>query len=95
LGYGVAPQSGAVSVSGFEPNAGYVLEIWDTYETDPIRQVTATRTLHANAAGELRIDVQGLTKDIAVKIFRPAQAPVRAAPPSGVRRGGAGVGPAR
>ena len=58
--------SGTVSLPGFTAGASYNIEWWDTYKvTYPILR---TEEQVANGNGVLELAVEGLEKDIAVKI---------------------------
>jgi hypothetical protein len=67
----ISPASGEVVVPGFTAGASYALERWDTYV--PGGRITATETLSADADGNLRIAVNALTTDVALKV-RPNSA---------------------
>jgi hypothetical protein len=63
-GIAVAPLSGTVRVTGFNPGTAYQVQWWDTYAGQPSR----TETITANSAGEVVLVVTDLVKDTAVKI---------------------------
>ncbi len=65
----ISPISGWVTVDGFEPGRSYILEWWDTYQPDPLRQVTARQTVLAQQDGSIAILVDQLVSDLAIKIF--------------------------
>jgi hypothetical protein len=74
-GAAIPPVSGEVSVPGFVPGGRYLLERWDTYR--PGGGITSTEELTADASGNVRIAIQGLAADVALKLRAvvPAGAP--------------------
>ena len=64
-------QSGTVTIKDLTPGKMYVVEWWDTYNT---QQVTATQVLAAQANGSLVLTVNNLEKDVAIKV-RPVISP--------------------
>ena len=68
------PQSGSLTVAGFNPGCTYTVEWWDTWEADSRLQIIARSLVEANISGELNIDLRGfqqagLQTDAAVKIY--------------------------
>jgi hypothetical protein len=68
-GVSIPAISGTVTISDFEPGRRYTAQWWDTFQTDPTRQILRTETLVAQRDGSLIIAVANLDKDIAVKLF--------------------------
>jgi hypothetical protein len=68
-GVTVEPASGSVTITGFQPGQSYTLQLWDTYQTDPAQQITLSTTVSANANGALKIQLDDLTTDVAIKIL--------------------------
>lgn len=64
----IPPVSGSVKLDGFTAGRLYVVQWWDTYQTDASRQVTRTEWVTADAAGSLTLQVANLAADVAVKI---------------------------
>ncbi len=67
-GTAIPSQSASISVSGFQPGAGYTIEWWDTYETDPSLQIMRTDTVSASPDGSITFAVD-TAADVAVKIY--------------------------
>jgi hypothetical protein len=57
-----------VSLERFVPGWPYEVQWWDTYQPDPSRQVLRSESVHAQPDGSLRLMVQDLSTDVAVKI---------------------------
>lgn len=74
-GVTIPPVSGEVVVPGFVPGALYVLERWDTYRLGG--GISSTQALTADASGSLRITIEALVTDTALKLraIAPAGAP--------------------
>lgn len=70
-GVSIPPISGTVTISGFEPGKSYLLQWWDTFQTDPTQQILRSETLVAQNDGSLAIAVANLSADVAVKLFSP------------------------
>ena len=68
-GVSVPAQSVTITLAGFQPNRSYIAEWWDTYQSDPARQIIKTETLTAASDGSLEVNVNDLTSDVAVKIL--------------------------
>ncbi len=60
----IAPISGTITISGFNPNNSTKVEWWDTYAG----VVTSTQNISTDGTGNLVIPITNLTTDIAVKI---------------------------
>jgi hypothetical protein len=64
------PASATLTIPGFVPGAGYAVQWWDPYAgpgTDPI---VRTEPKEARADGTIVLSVQGLERDVALKIVR-------------------------
>lgn len=64
----IAAINGAVNIYGFNRGAVYVVEWWDTYQTDPALQVLGVERLTARPDGSIQLQVNDLVSDFAVKI---------------------------
>jgi len=64
-GVNIAPQSGTITVSGFNPNESFTIEEWDTWTG----QAAGTRTETVNSNGELVLSVSNLTTDLAFRVL--------------------------
>ncbi|MEZ5317455.1 MAG: DUF5060 domain-containing protein [Vicinamibacterales bacterium] len=62
-----APVSAAIDVPGFAPDAAVRVEWWDTWA--PGGRVTGESRLRTDARGTLRIDVEAIQADVALKVF--------------------------
>lgn len=60
----IPPQSGTVTISGFNPNQTLTLETWDTYTG----QISNTQNIQTNSQGAVSIAVNNLTSDVAYRI---------------------------
>ena len=60
----ITPQSGTISVSGFNPNQNLKIEWWDTYTGT----ISIAENINSNSSGNLTLTVTNLTTDMAVKI---------------------------
>lgn len=67
-GVNIVPVSGTVHVAGFTPGQSYIIEWWDTYQTNPATQIVSTQTILARSDGSIVLNVNGITTDTAVKI---------------------------
>jgi hypothetical protein len=65
----ISPVSGTVDIAGFVPNDSYIVQWWDTYQSDINLQVTNTERIKADALGAIRLTVTNLAMDTAVKIL--------------------------
>lgn len=63
-GLSIPPLSGTVSIPGFVPNSSYTAAWWNTYTG----QINATETIESDGKGVLRLEVNNLVDDVAVKI---------------------------
>ncbi|MFZ0427229.1 MAG: hypothetical protein WAO20_03860 [Acidobacteriota bacterium] len=62
----IPPVSGMISIPGFEPGGGYRVEWWDTYA--PAKSLVAVQEATADRLGNLELDVQTLSTDVAVTV---------------------------
>lgn len=65
----ITPISDAIKVAGFGAHRTYIVQWWDTYQTDSTPQVTRTESVTADAAGTITLFVANLSSDIAVKLM--------------------------
>ena len=63
----IPPASGTLNLSGFEPGRVYVVEWWDPYTSSLFAYSRSLVT--SSLDGSLQLDVDELTRDVAVKIF--------------------------
>jgi hypothetical protein len=78
-GAGVTPVSGILAMSGFKPGESYQLEWWDTYAMQNV--ILSKQNIIADGSGNLRIVVDRLERDVALKI-RPMVMVIRPEPPT-------------
>lgn len=64
----IPPASGTITLSGFEPGAGYGVQWWDTYQPDPTLQVIGTDTYVAQSDGSITVVIDNLQTDLAFKV---------------------------
>ena len=72
-GVAIPPASARLLIPGFQAGREYMVEWWDTYQSDPTQQVTARHKVTAQLDGSLAIIVTNLANDLALKIL-PGQA---------------------
>jgi hypothetical protein len=68
-GASIKAVSGQVTVAGFQPGKSYTVQWWDTRQSDPAKQITASETAVADGSGAITLRVDGLVSDVAVQIF--------------------------
>ncbi|MGW8318268.1 MAG: hypothetical protein ACWGPS_03405, partial [Candidatus Promineifilaceae bacterium] len=68
-GLDIPSVSGTVALFGLRPNQTYWVQWWDTYESDPDRQVVAIESKVARGDGSIELVVSDLATDTAVKIL--------------------------
>jgi hypothetical protein len=61
----ISPVSGEISVPGFAANKIFTLEFWDTYAEE--KSILASQQATTDSQGNLRIMVQSLEKDVALR----------------------------
>jgi hypothetical protein len=62
----VEPVSGEIAVAGFQPGTAYEIEWWDTWARD--KTILSLDEAVADAAGNLKITVNTLQQDVALKL---------------------------
>ncbi len=65
----ISPISDTITIPGFQPGKKYTVQWWDTYQTDPAKQILKTETIVSKANGDITLSISNLSSDTAVKVF--------------------------
>lgn len=69
-GVSVPAISGTLTVPGFQPGASHKIEWWDPYQPEETDQIIGTKTVTAQTDGSIRVQIDNLDDDVAIKISR-------------------------